>query len=152
MWTVLFSLQKVFYHFISFCTFFFFKLLRKQKLLLVFWINHALSFSSSVLILSGPSFALPLRLVSSLSLCLCIMHILNPRQVKYHLFQNVFPESCDWQYFHPLLNWDGTSSVWNLWHLYFTLCFCKPLYSKLLGSRIYVLLIFPFFYELCTKL
>lgn len=95
MWAILFSLQKVFYHFISFCTFFFFKLLRKQKLLLVFWISHALSFSSSVLILSNPSFALSLCLVSSLSLCLCIIYILNPRQVKYHLFQNVFPESCD---------------------------------------------------------
>lgn len=119
--------------------FFFFKLLMTQKVLLVFWVSHALPFSSSVLTPSSPPLTRPL--LSPLSLYSCTVYISNPSHVQFHFFEDIFPESWGWQDFHRHLNGDGSSSVWNLWHLSpWTLCFCKPSYSKLLGSRICILI------------
>lgn len=124
-------------------------LLMKQKLLLVSL--GIMFFSLNVLML--PSSPLPSPLPGSPPL---YVHVVCRVQTPARLsstssFQGIFPESSSWQYFHPCSDRDGGSSIWNLWPLSSLMwCLYKPSYSKLLGSRICVL-ISSFLSELCIK-
>lgn len=119
----------------------FFKLLKKQKRLLASWINHALSFSNNVLMLANPSLAYP-PLASLIIISISMYYVYFRSQPSQVL---LFPKCFPWVLQLAI------HSIWNLWHLSsFTLCFYKPSYSELLGSRICVVLIFSSLSELHT--
>lgn len=131
-----------------FVLFFFFELLKKQKLRLAIWITHALSFCNSVLILAHPSHAcppLPRLIIISISMYYVYFKS-QPSEVPF------LPKCFPWVLRLAILLPSCAHSIWNLWHLSsFTLCFYKPSYSELLGSRIYVFSIFSSLSELHTK-
>lgn len=132
-----------------FCTFFFFfELLKKQKLRLPIWISHALSFSNNVLILAHPSRAyppLPRLIIISISMYYVYFKS-QPSEVTF------LPKRFLWILRLAILLPSCACSIWNLWHLSsFTLCFYKPSYSELLGSRICVFSIFSSLSDLHTK-